>query len=102
MVTWPEEIQQYKNNNSNDNNSNNINNEKNNNNSINNTNNNKNNNDNNNDNNNTNDNTYKDRGVILVIFGHLSESFGGLRAVMGGGLWRPSEVVNLFCHHDLT
>ena len=98
MVTWPEEIQQYKNNNSNDNNSNNINNEKNNNNSINNTNNKKN----NNDNNNTNDNTYKDRGVILVIFGHLSESFGGLRAVMGGGLWRPSEVVNLFCHHDLT
>ena len=89
MVTWPEEIQQYKNNNSNNNNSNNINNEKNNNNSINNTNNNKNNNDNNN-NNNTNNNTYKDRGVILVIFGHLSESFGGLRAVMGGGLWRPS------------
>ena len=26
---------------------------------------------------------FKDGGVILAIFGHLSESFGGLGAVMG-------------------
>ena len=80
--------QQQQNNNDNNNNRNNTNNSKK-------------NNDNNNDNNNKNNNAFKDGGVILVILGHISESFGGLGAVMGG-LWRPSYIVNLFSHHNLT